>query len=128
MATRPAATWVRLSSGVNLVAGLWLVVAPFALGYADIDEALWNDVIVGVLIAGLAVVRLAMPMRNDWVSWVNFFLGGWLVVAPFALNPEVDEAVANDVTVGIVVAVLAIVSTVASLSAKTHTTARTTDG
>ena len=35
---------------VNLVIGLWLILAPFALGFADQPVAMWNQIIVGILI------------------------------------------------------------------------------
>jgi len=45
---------------VNLVLGLWLIAAPFALGfYASAAAAAWNQVVVGVLIAGAATWALA---------------------------------------------------------------------
>jgi hypothetical protein len=44
-------------SWVYLVLGLWLIVAPFALHYGDITVAMWNNVIVGIVVAILAVYR-----------------------------------------------------------------------
>jgi hypothetical protein len=41
-------------SWVNFVLGLWLIVAPFALLYRGISAALWDNVIVGIIIAVLA--------------------------------------------------------------------------
>jgi len=39
-----------------LVVGLWLIAAPFALGfYATESTAAWNHVVVGLLIAGDAI-------------------------------------------------------------------------
>ena len=37
-----------------LALGVWLIVAPFALGYSAIDAAVINDGTFGVLIVGLA--------------------------------------------------------------------------
>ena len=34
--------------------GVWVLFAPFMFGYANITVALWNDVIVGTLVALLA--------------------------------------------------------------------------
>jgi hypothetical protein len=37
----------------NLMLGLWLVAAPFVLGFYSADSlAAWNQIVVGVLIAG----------------------------------------------------------------------------
>ena len=48
------------------------------------------------------------------LSWVNFILGLWLIVAPFALHyrdlsaRDVSAAMSNNVIVGIVIAIFAI--------------------
>jgi SPW repeat len=84
--------------------------------------ALWNDVLVGIVVAVLAVARLARPLMNPSLSWTNALLGLWLVVAPFVLGYGVAveaEALAtagavggaqaamwNDVIVGVIVLVL----------------------
>ena len=39
---------------INVVAGLWLVIAPFILGYSVVAVALWNDIIVGIVVVVLA--------------------------------------------------------------------------
>jgi uncharacterized membrane protein YkgB len=43
---------------VNLVAGLWTLVAPFVLGFSTLASAMWVHVIVGVLVAVFAAVEL----------------------------------------------------------------------
>jgi hypothetical protein len=40
---------------------LWLVAAPFALGYRHLTSAAANDVIIGALVASAGVIR----QRND---------------------------------------------------------------
>lgn len=54
--TQTRTTTVQWTSGTNLAAGLWLIAAPFALGYADVSAAGGNDIIVGLLIANLATI------------------------------------------------------------------------
>ena len=44
-------------SWANFILGLWLIVAPFALHYRDITAAMWNNVIVGIVVAILAIYR-----------------------------------------------------------------------
>src|SRR5262245_47134573 len=39
---------------LNLLAGLWLFISPWALGYSGTSTALWNALIVGALIFILA--------------------------------------------------------------------------
>lgn len=97
-------------SGLVLLAGVWLVIAPFALGYADAGRpAFWNDVVTGALIALLALPRAVLPRSVPWLSVVNAALGAWLIAAPFALGyrESTPSAVGNDVIMGILVVVAA---------------------
>jgi hypothetical protein len=51
--------WIRVAnpgrgawmSWTNVLLGLWMIAAPFIFRYTGV--ALWNDVVVGLLIAGL---------------------------------------------------------------------------
>lgn len=95
----------RVASALNVIAGLWLIAAPWVLGYAAINTAMWNDLVVGILVTGLAAVRLFAPTRHSGVSWANVVLGVWLLAAPFVLayGSELTGAGAafwNDIIVG----------------------------
>lgn len=106
---------VHWTSGINVLAGIWLILAPFALAYSDVEAALWNDIIIGVAIFVLALVRVGNPLQYEAVSWTNFILGAWLILAPFALAyTRVAAALWNDIIVGIIVLSLAAWSAVAS--------------
>lgn len=58
--SRPAgsgsASVVRWSSGTNIAAGLWLLAAPFVLGYSATAAAVTNDIIVGLVVLTLGAV------------------------------------------------------------------------
>lgn len=113
--TRAAGSQIMAASGVNLLAGIWLIIAPFLLGYSDQASPLWNDIIVGVLIAAMAGARVAGAFRAPSLSWVNVILGGWLIIAPFLLGYSDDaNPLWNDIIVGIVVVLFGIWSAVSS--------------
>lgn len=78
-------TDARIASGLNILAGAWLVLAPFALTY-DTQRAMWNSVIVGVVVAVLAAIRFFDPLRPRRISWAVFWLGFSLVVSPLILG------------------------------------------
>jgi ABC-type spermidine/putrescine transport system permease subunit I len=46
---------VQYLPGVSFVLGLWLLVAPYALGFTDQTHAFWNSLVVGAVstVAGL---------------------------------------------------------------------------
>lgn len=96
-----------------LAAGLWLIAAPFVLGYSTTGtgfRAYWNDVAVGLAVVGVLVPRVAVPARAaSRLTAAALALGAWLVAAPFVLGFSADlpRAAVNDVVVGIALAVLA---------------------
>lgn len=105
---------VRWASGTNIVAAAWLLLSPYVLGYGDVAAAVWNASIVGVLVGGMAWYRTARPDQGIGLSWTNAVLGAWLVFAPSTLSyTDTGAAVGNDITVGLIVLVLAVVSAVA---------------
>jgi len=62
----PALTWIN---GINLVLGLWILIAPWALGYAGVTNgAAANDSIVGFVIVTVAAIRIAYARRPTVVG------------------------------------------------------------
>lgn len=114
----PAETNVVTASGLNVLLGLWLIMAPWVLDYSGQNNAVWNQVVIGIAIASLAVIRVLAPDRAAGLSWTNFALGAWLIIAPFLLtyNDTGDTAVIywNDIIVGLLVLALAAWSAVST--------------
>ena len=96
-------------SWTNFVLGLWLLFAPLTLAYSNTAAALWEDLLVGILIAALALWRAlgAETREMAGVSWIVAVLGIWVLNAPSALGyAGIAAAFWNDMIVGLVVAVL----------------------
>lgn len=106
---------VKTASGLNVVLGIWLVIAPLVIYFAS-PAALWNEVIVGVILFGLALSRTS-ALRITWPSWVNLVLGAWLILAPFVLGGNNTSAIWAQVVSGIVIGILALWSLLATRSA-----------
>lgn len=103
-----ATAQIRIASGLILVIGLWMMVAPWILAYAMVGAATWNSVFSGFALAVLAIARMAVPFRYEVVGWLGFALGLWLLFAPFLLNfYEVSSAMYNSVSFGFIILVLA---------------------
>jgi hypothetical protein len=114
----------KVVSGLDLLAGLWLIISPFVLGYWDLgqvtktieSQATNNDLIVGFTIAAIAAIRLANAYRvggyelpTMWLSWLSALLGLWLIVSPFILGfTGLTTAFWNNIILGIIVAVLGV--------------------
>jgi MFS family permease len=98
----------RAASTVSLVAGFWLVSAPFAAGYVD-DEtsaALVNDITLSILIASIATIRILTPTKWRWLSLVNVAIGAWLVVSPLVLGFDTVSGQRHHIGVGLIILVM----------------------
>ena len=92
---------------VNLIFGLWMIVAPWALKFEAETNPTWNAVIVGVFIAAVALFALFRVMA--WQEWANIALGVWLVISPWIVGfSGLMAAMWNAVILGAVIAVLAL--------------------
>lgn len=70
--------------GLMLLIGAWLVVSPWVLGFAGMQPALWNALLFGVILAGLAIA--AITEFRDWEEWADMAIGAWLVASPWVLG------------------------------------------
>jgi SPW repeat-containing protein len=114
-----------------LALGVWLIVAPFALGYSAIDAAVINDGAFGVLIAGLAAYSMVAPRRvAEAFMMLATAAGLWVASAPFLLGytvwqgPDLGQgavpfvadypvpAIVNDLVVGFSVVILGLMRAV----------------
>ena len=98
----------KWADGLNLILGLWLLVAPFfGLGNA-VPEAAWNSWIIGAIVAAVAAIGLSQP--RAWGEWVNLVAGVWLFFAPFMFGYSIyAEAAWNQILVGGAIATIAII-------------------
>jgi hypothetical protein len=105
---------MRWASWINFILGLWLIVSPFALKYSHVSRAVPEDVILGILIAAFSLWMAATHEALATPAWLVVLFGIWVTIAPFVLgySPQLASAVANDIIVGVVVLVLALVRAV----------------
>jgi hypothetical protein len=101
------------AAAVNLVLGVWLILAPMVLDHERGSPPYWNDLAVGWAVLLLSVTRMAMPVALARLGWLVAFIGLWLVAAPFVLGygAATTAATVNDVVVGLAVASLALLGT-----------------
>ncbi len=113
-------TQVRVASALTMLAALWLVAAPFVLGYASLPGPTVTDVMIGLIVLVLAGIRLAGPFQLVGLSWLIAGLGLWLVLAPFVFGYSLASApTSNDVGMGVVIAALGAWSALATAWAPT---------
>lgn len=100
---------IRIASGLNILAALWLIISPYGFGYHLLNPPFWNSIVVGVAVAFFAILRIVMPFRYPEISWINFLLGVWLLVAPFLLGfADLPAALWNTLFVGVFAMLMAV--------------------
>ncbi len=104
----------RGSGWLNIVFGVWVIISPFVLGFHS-PKAIWNNVITGVVVGVLALIRWSM--RQPGWSWLNLILGAWLVISPFGFFLS-GAAMWNNVILGIIIAASALTNTYSKVSAE----------
>lgn len=90
---------------LNVIAGIWLVISPFVLGYTAAD-ATWNPIVFGAAVIVIALARIAGGVRTAGLSVLNMAIGAWIFISAFWLASS-SQATWNDIVMGIVVFVLA---------------------
>jgi hypothetical protein len=103
---------VTAASGLNALAGLWLMAAPSVLGYFGGDPR-WIDILAGAAVFVLAVLRGVAVPRSAALSFVNLAIGLALVLAGL-LAYESARAMWNDLCLGVLVSFLAATSAMAT--------------
>ena len=105
-----ASAWV---SCLNVIAGIWLIIAPFVLLYGN-STAQINDIVLGIVIGVFALIRAFAPgFQTAWLSWLNALWGIWLIIGSFILG-YAGQARNNDILLGIIVLVLGLCSAAVS--------------
>jgi SPW repeat-containing protein len=110
------------ASGLNVIAGIWLIISPFVLGYGG-GDAYWNPIVFGAIVAVVALARLGGAYRATWLAWLNMAIGVWLFISGFWLA-STARASWNEWILGVVVFVLGAWSAAASEDARTANAVR----
>ncbi len=102
---------MKVLSWINVILGLWLIVAAFVLSVGT-ARVMADEIALGIAIAVLAYAA-AMSAANAVISWCVVIAGLWTLIAPsvIAYGPLRASKI-NDVIVGIVVLVLAFANAV----------------
>jgi hypothetical protein len=98
----------RPASALNVLAGIWLIISPWVLGFTDLRVPLWDTLLVGIAVLVLAAIRLGTSGTTG-LSWVNLLLGIWLIISPFVLGfTAASAAMSNAIVLGILVGIFSL--------------------
>jgi hypothetical protein len=88
----------------SLLVGVWLVLSPFALGFAG--AAVWITIVLGLSVVLLAVEGLVIPSYLE--EWGELLVGLALLVAPWTIGYEPESTIVNSMVSGALVILFAI--------------------
>jgi hypothetical protein len=69
---------------VSGLLGIWLVAAPWVLGFVGPKESTGNFLVAGAVLIATALGAVLVP--RAWEEWTEAAVGLWLVVSPWALG------------------------------------------
>ena len=101
----------RTLSWLVALAGVWLVLSPFILGYSGTTVAMWNAIIIGLALIVVEVwaANTESVTVDKYLDWVSAVLGLWLILSPFILGfSALVMAMWNFIIIGVVVIVLSL--------------------
>jgi hypothetical protein len=95
---------LRAVDGLTFLAGLYLAISPWVVGFNGISALSANNLIVGAALAMLALWLSPPSRRADSVAWVVPIVGAWTIIAPWVVSGDVATAgtVWNNLVTGII--------------------------
>src|SRR6266850_1116756 len=81
----------------SLLVGVWLVLSPFALGFAG--AAVWITIVLGLCVVLFAVEGFVIPSYLE--EWGELLIGVALLVAPWTVGYESVSATVSSAASGI---------------------------
>lgn len=114
------------ASWINVILGIWLIIAPWVLGFAGTStDATWNSVILGIAV--LILGYLGATTTSAAPCWWNIVLGIWLIISPYALRFNgTPRAEPNTMLFGVIIGILALVAGLAKMPPTTTRTVHNT--
>lgn len=104
--------WARV---IEFMLGCWLALSPFIFGHsADVKHLWWNDLGCAVAVSALALISFWRPLR--YAHLAQIIVGVWLIGFGYIMSSHpVSPALQNNVTVGWLLLMFAIIPNRASL-------------
>lgn len=102
---------VKVASGLNFLAGLYLLISAWANGANAGGTA--NGIIFGIIVAVLAATRFS-GATGQWASWLAALIGLWMIISPWVYGYANHAWRWNSIVVGIIMIVLGVWSAVAT--------------
>ncbi|WP_433213699.1 SPW repeat protein [Microtetraspora malaysiensis] len=114
----------QLTDGLTLLAGIYLAVSPWIVGFHALSGITVNNLITGILVALLALGYSSAYGRTYGLAWVAPVIGVWTIIAPWVIsgpNARLGVIISN-VVVGAIILLLGLANMSTGMTAaKRHT-------
>lgn len=98
----------QVVDGLTLLAGLYLAMSPWIVGFNDLSTLAGNNLIAGVAVALLALGLASAYGRTHGIAWVMPLIGVWTIIAPWVVSGDASTTgtVWSNVVIGAVTVIL----------------------
>ncbi|GIH22749.1 hypothetical protein Aph01nite_10590 [Acrocarpospora phusangensis] len=95
-------------AGLIFLAGLYLAISPFVVGFSGFTSLTGNNLIVGIAVAMLALGFASAYGRTHGLAWVAPLIGIWTIISPWVISGDVatTATIWNNVVTGAVILLL----------------------
>ncbi|HEY9523755.1 MAG TPA: SPW repeat protein [Thermopolyspora sp.] len=99
---------VQMADGLLMVAGLFLAISPWVVGFANLTPLTVNNLITGIAVTVLALGFSSVFGRMYGIAWVAPLIGIWTIIAPWVISGDMSNArtIWTNVIVGAVILLL----------------------
>ncbi|WP_206060964.1 SPW repeat protein [Nonomuraea basaltis] len=103
---------VQLADGLTLLAGLFLALSPWIVGFTTIETLTMNNLVTGISVALLSLGFSSAFGRTYGIAWTAPLIGVWTIVAPWLIRGEADTTttIYTNVIVGAIIVILGLVT------------------
>lgn len=103
--TNPVA---QLADGLTLLAGLYLAISPWVVGFANVSSITLSNLVTGLSVSALALGFSSAFGRTHGIAWVSPVLGIWTIICPWVIHGDIatTNTIWNNVVVGAVIVVM----------------------
>lgn len=106
---------VTTASGLDILAGIWLLISPFVLAFSALGDVTTSNVLAGIVVTILAAIRFFGAFSASSLSWINALIGVWVLISPWVFGlGNVQTVWVNNLVIGIIILLLASWSAMAS--------------
>lgn len=109
---------MQVVDGLTLLSGLYLALSPWIVGFTDRTGITINNLVTGLVVAGLALAFTAAFGRTHGLAWVLPVIGIWTIIAPWVIRGDQSTtgSVWSNVLIGIIITVLGLAALMAGRS------------